>query len=99
MKTSSLSSTTNTPMSDLFSALGDANRFQIFKLLSSNQDLCVSEVAQEIGISTAGVSQHMKILEHAGLVEPNRMGQRICYRINQHPLTIELLELIKKGSS
>jgi len=66
-----------------FDAVGDANRFKIVQVLSSNKEICVSEVAEKVGITTAGVSQHMKVLENAGLVERNRMGQKICYTINK----------------
>ena len=67
----------------LFDAMGDPNRFKIIGVLAKNKEICVSEVAEEVGITTAGVSQHMKILENAGLVERNRMGQKICYTINK----------------
>lgn len=70
------------PLPTLFSALGDPTRFKIVQLLSTKQQLCVSEVAQEVGISTAGVSQHMRVLEQAGLVHPQRQGQRMCYQLD-----------------
>lgn len=81
-------------LSDIFSALGDANRLKIIKLLASDRDLCVSEVASEVGITVAGISQHMKILEKAGLVVPQRKGQKICYRINGNRENQAILKLI-----
>ena len=81
---------------DAFSALGDKNRYQIFQLLSRDTELCVSQVASEIGISTAGVSQHMKVLEKAGLVRPHRLGQKICYQVtSEKSETAKLLKLIR----
>ncbi len=70
-------------MVKIFGALGDATRYKLIQLLSRKEELCVSELAEEIGISTAGASQHLKILEQAGLVDRNRMGQKICYVINK----------------
>jgi len=64
-----------------FSALGDPTRYHIVKLLIRRPELCVSEVAKSVGISTAGISQHMKVLEQSGLVKPERMGQKTCYRL------------------
>ncbi len=72
---------TDNQLIDIFSALGDKTRYQILKLLSSEEDICVSELAEQVGISNAGVSQQLKILEKAGLVERNRMGQKICYSV------------------
>lgn len=65
----------------LFGALGDSTRYRIISLLKSQPELCVSEVAASIGISPAGVSQHMKVLESSGLVRPLRVGQRTCYQL------------------
>lgn len=80
----------------MFSALGDPTRYKIVKLLINRPELCVSEVARNVGISTAGISQHMKVLEQSGLVKPERLGQRTCYRLQgevSHNQTI--LDLIK----
>ncbi len=66
-----------------FAALGDPNRYKIMNILYENNDICVSEVAERIGISTAGVSQHMRILEQAGLIKKLRKGQKICYQLDE----------------
>jgi len=81
-------------LSDTFRALGDANRLKIIKLLAGDKNLCVSEVASEVGITVDGISQHMKILEKAGLVVPEREGQKICYRINNNNKNQAILKLI-----
>jgi len=78
-----------------FAALGDPNRYKIMKILYRNEDVCVSEVATKIGISTAGVSQHMRILEQAGLVRKTRKGQKICYQVDEtKPENNELINLV-----
>ncbi len=64
-----------------FNALGDKTRFQLFKLLATKQQICVSQLAEELQITPACVSQHMKILAEAGLVERLRNGQRVCFQI------------------
>lgn len=67
---------------NIFSALGDKTRFKLVKILRKQDQICVSELASEIGISTAGTSQHLQILEKAGVVKRNRSGQKICYTID-----------------
>lgn len=64
-----------------FSALGDKTRFRLFQLLSEKQAICVSQLAEELSITPACVSQHMKVLSDAGLVSRLREGQRVCYEI------------------
>ena len=65
-----------------FNALGDKTRFRLFQLLSEKQEICVSQLAEVLTITPACVSQHMKILTEAGLVNRVRVGQRVCYQIS-----------------
>jgi len=64
-----------------FSALGDKTRLKLFHLVSKNNEICVTQLAKELHISAACVSQHMKVLGEAELVERVRNGQRVCYKI------------------
>lgn len=83
-----------------FSALGDKTRFRLFQLLSENKEICVSQLAEELSITPACVSQHMKILSDAGLVERARNGQKVCYEIStDSPSKKALSKLIFKGRS
>lgn len=75
--------------------LGDSTRFKMFKLLSSNQELCVSEMASRLDISPSAVSQHFKSFEMLGLVTKQRTGQKICYVFSDDELVMELRELTK----
>lgn len=65
----------------IFNSLGDKTRFRLFQLLAEQKKICVSQLAEELNITPACVSQHMKVLAEAGLVERERNGQRVCYRI------------------
>ena len=44
-------------------ALGDRTRFKMFKIMQSGRQMCVSEIAAELDISTPAVSQHFRIFE------------------------------------
>jgi predicted transcriptional regulator len=67
----------------------------MFKLLNSDQDLCVSEMANRLGISPSAVSQHFKSFEMLGLVSKERTGQKICYVFTDDILVQELRQLTK----
>ena len=74
--------------------LGDKTRYAIFKLLASEEELCVSEIANRLNISPSAVSQHFRNFEILRLVEKERMGQKICYVLNEKDsLVKELKEL------
>lgn len=83
-------------LSKKFQALGDKTRFRLYQLLSEKSEICVSQLAKELSITPACVSQHMKILSEAGLVIRVRAGQRVCYEIsNQTPRVQKLRALIE----
>ncbi len=67
---------------EIFSALGDTTRFKLFKLLAQDEEICVGQMAEQLGITSACVSQHMKVLANAGLVDRIRMGQKVCYKVS-----------------
>ena len=70
----------NTSLVDVFSLLGDKNRFLIIKLLIKQGEMCVTDLANVLDISVSAVSQHMRILEMSRMVEGEKMGQMMCYK-------------------
>ena len=80
----------------VFRALGCRTRYGIFSLLAERQ-LCVGALADRMGISQPAVSQHLRILREAGLVEDCRCGYHVHYRMNEDSLKriAEFLEGLK----
>jgi len=64
----------------LFAALAAESRVRIVQLLSKHV-LCVNALARLTGISAGAVSQHLRVLRQAGLVEPERRGYFVHYRL------------------
>ncbi len=62
-----------------FAALGDPTRLQVFALIA-RAPLSVAEVAARLPVSRPAVSQHLKVLAHAGLVQCESIGTRNVYR-------------------
>ncbi|MET3507167.1 ArsR/SmtB family transcription factor [Halalkalibacter oceani] len=70
----------------VFKLLGDKTRLTIVTCLMEDE-CCVCEFVELFGMSQPAVSQHVRKLRDAGLVEEERRGQWVFYRINQtHPL-------------
>lgn len=85
-----------TPIHQVFKALGDPTRFGLVQLLMTRQGICVSELAEKVDVSVAGVSQQLKFLEQCGVIERTRDGQRICYQLRQDdPNVQQALKLVK----
>ena len=68
--------------SEIFKALSVESRIRIIELLKSKGSLGVKNIAEVIGITPAAVSQHLKVLKHAGLVRSTRKGYWIPYSID-----------------
>jgi DNA-binding transcriptional ArsR family regulator len=62
-------------------ALGDPTRRQVFELLKDGSR-SVGELALELPVSRPAVSQHLRVLETAGLVTHHRVGTRNLYEVN-----------------
>jgi DNA-binding transcriptional ArsR family regulator len=70
------------PSGDPFEALGDANRREILRLLSSG-DKPVREIAAAMPISRPAVSRHLRLLKDAGMVTEQAQGTRRIYHLQE----------------
>lgn len=70
---------------DFAKALADETRQKIMALCCC-QELCVSDIVEELNVSQPTVSHHLRILKNAGLVRSRRRGKEVFYRLNQDRL-------------
>ena len=73
-------------LSGAFAALGDPTRLAIVSRLASEGDMTVQEIARPFAMSLPSVSQHLKVLERAGLIARGRDGQKRPCRLNAERL-------------
>jgi len=59
------------PLVSFFDALSDKTRMKIFLLLNQ-KEMCNSELAQQLNLSTATISQHLGILKDVNLIKGQR---------------------------
>lgn len=72
---------------ELFKVLAVDSRIRIIELLKQRGPLGSNEMSEMLGITPSAVSQHLKILKHAGLVRNERKGYWIPYEID--PVALE----------
>ena len=65
----------------VFKALSDKNRRKIIDLLKKKK-MTAGEIAQHFNVSKPTISEHLKILKNADLIESERDGQFITYFLN-----------------
>lgn len=76
---------THDRLSSTFAALADPTRRAILSRLASGE-ASVSELAQPFDMSMPAVSKHLRVLEHAGLIERGRDAQWRPSRLKAEPL-------------
>jgi DNA-binding transcriptional ArsR family regulator len=67
---------------ELFKVLGVESRIRIIDLLKEKGPLGVNKMSELLGITPSAVSQHLRVLKHAGLVRNERKGYWIPYQID-----------------
>src|ERR687885_844988 len=65
---------------EIFEAIGQPTRREILRLLGDGE-LSVRAVAAQFELTQPAISQHLKVLRDAGLVEDRREGTRRLYRV------------------
>ena len=66
-------------------AIADPTRRRIVEMLAA-RDLTVGEIVEEFDMSTPAISQHLKVLREAGLVNSRVVGQSRIQSLNPEGL-------------
>jgi DNA-binding transcriptional ArsR family regulator len=72
---------------DMFVALADPTRRNILELLAKRGELSATAIYEQFPVSPQAVSQHLKVLREANLVEMEKRAQKHLYRINPQTLS------------
>ena len=68
----------------IFKALGDPTRYEIFRLIASQNDaICVCNINLNFEVSQPTISHHLKVLREAGLITVSRRGTWAYYEVDQ----------------
>ena len=80
------------PYAEAIQAIADPTRRQVFERLRRGP-LPVGQLAEGLPVTRPAVSQHLRVLERAGLVRVQREGTRRIYAIDRQGL-MELREYL-----
>ncbi|SBU92180.1 transcriptional regulator, ArsR family [Streptomyces sp. Ncost-T6T-1] len=70
---------------DVIRVLGDPLRMQVVTLLA-RETLCMSHLVEETGAKQTNLSNHMKVLREAGLVETEPCGRFTYFKLRPEVL-------------
>jgi len=80
-------------MAKLAWAIAHPARVRILRILLARQACVCGELVDQLPLAQSTVSQHLKILKEAGLVQGEIDGPKVCYCINPAALK-KLKELV-----
>ncbi len=83
---------------EIFKALSDPTRLRCLLLLHGERELCVCELVEALNVSQPLISRHLAHLRGVGIVEDERRGQWVHYRLSPGlgSWVIELLEILQR---
>lgn len=67
----------------MLKALGNPVRFQIIQTLAERQACITQEIVETTPLAQSTVSQHLKVLREAGLIEGEFEGPATCYCLSE----------------
>jgi ArsR family transcriptional regulator len=70
-------------LAPMFKALGDPVRLRLLSMIASARggEVCVNDLSGEFHLSGPTISHHLKVLRQAGLVDRDRRGTWVYYRL------------------
>ena len=79
----------------LAKAVGHPARVAILRLLARKTSCVCGEIVAELPLAQSTVSQHLKVLKEAGLIQGEVDGPRICYCVD--PRALRRLKVLVAG--
>lgn len=82
----------------VFKALGHPDRLRILEDLAGGER-CVCDLVESVGSSWSTVSRHLSVLKEAGVLEDEKRGLQVFYRLALPcvPSFMECLDAARKG--
>jgi ArsR family transcriptional regulator len=69
-------------LAQMLKALGNPVRFQIVNFLAHNPTCITNDIVKNTPLAQSTVSQHLKVLREAGLIQGELEGPATCYCLN-----------------
>jgi len=70
-------------LAQIFRALGDPVRFRLVSLIGAHQggEVCVCDLTSAFSLTQPTISHHLKVLREAGIIDSERRGTWVYYRL------------------
>ena len=76
-------------IAELFKGFADPTRVHILCLLLTEEELCVTDIAQKVDVSQSAISHQLRLLKQMHLIRSRREGKNMHYSLaDDHVRTI-----------
>jgi DNA-binding transcriptional ArsR family regulator len=82
---------TSQQLAEIFKVLGDNTRIKLLSLLYAEQELCVCDIAEVLGMTQSAISHQLRVLRSARLVKFRKEGREVFYSLDDDHV-VKLLE-------
>ncbi|MFC0540187.1 ArsR/SmtB family transcription factor [Kutzneria chonburiensis] len=89
-----LSEDQSAELARVFKALGDPVRLRLLSLIASHAggEACVCDLTDAFDLTGPTISHHLKVLREAGIIDGERRGTWVYYRVL--PTTLQMLSTV-----
>ncbi len=70
-------------ISELFEALGDAQRQRILLAFEKDERLNILQIAEHSHLSRTAVTHHLKVLHQSGALKSEKIGKEVFFWVNK----------------
>ncbi|WP_228852735.1 ArsR/SmtB family transcription factor [Aegicerativicinus sediminis] len=71
-----------TELAEIAKILAHPARISILNYISQQKACICNDIAEEIGLAQPTISQHLKVINDAGLLDGTYKGKSVCYCLN-----------------
>ncbi|RLG28121.1 ArsR family transcriptional regulator [Methanosarcinales archaeon] len=79
---------------DIFKALSDPTRLKILECIEKGEK-CICKIIPYTGKSQPNVSQHLKVMKHAGIIDERKDGTKIMIKASNDEI-FKIINQVKK---
>ena len=70
----------------VFAALGDATRLELVARLIDGRPRSIAQLTDGSSLTRQGITKHLRVLEHAGIVTSSRVGRESRFTFMPEPI-------------
>ncbi len=71
---------------DAFRALAEPRRRRVVEILAQRGKLSASQICDEFEVTPQAISQHLRVLREANVIQMERRAQQRLYTLNPHSM-------------